>query len=946
MGAKIRIFKLAKELNIASDTLISFLHDIGYDDVKNINSPIDDVMYDKVIEHFKVEKSHAEKKEIMRIKRAQLRGEVAESVKKDVTGKKTAEVTERPAIIDAIRTFQRAEVVETASVKEIAEVSVIEETTSVKKPKKVKGKKTKEEKPVETAPIEEISVEKPGEAVHKVEKIPAAKGKITIKLTEEKVPAPGAEVEIGVEQDVYTAPVDTAEIPTEEVSPAIKTVELEAVKIITLEEEIEPKKGQIVGKIELPEEKPRKEKIKRFKEGREAERRPRRLSVKGQGIAEKIRKQKTKELVVGIQEEEEGELVYRRARKRKRAKKKKIDSKEVEAAVKETLAKMEESSELKKYKKKVKTKEEAEVETNVLEVPEYISVAELSQLMNVETNDVIKKFLELGMIVSINQRLDMDTISTVADEFGYEIHQLEEYGEGEEEFEEEEEDNFQICPPVVTIMGHVDHGKTSLLDCIRRSNIVAGEKGGITQHIGAYEVEVEGKRVTFLDTPGHEAFTAMRARGAQVTDIVVLVVAADDNVMPQTLEALNHAQAAGVPIIIAINKIDKPEANSDRIKQQLADHKVLVESWGGKYQSVEISAKKGTNIDRLLETILFQAELMELAANPNGRIKGTVIESKLDKGKGIICTILVQNGTMKVGDFFICGQHHGHVKAMFNERGKRIDEAPPSSPVQILGFSGMPQVGDVLVEMESDKDAKVLSYKRQQLKREHEYRATRARTLYDLSKQIQIGSVKELLIILKGDTNGSVEALEDSFLKMSMDEVEVRVIHKSTGAITEADVLLASASQAIIIGFNVSPNLNARNLAAREGVDIRLYEIIYNAIEDVKAALEGMLEPEITEEVESTIEVRNVFQVLKVGTIAGCYVASGKVVRNSRVRLIRDGAIIFTGTIASLKRFKDDAKEVASGFECGIRLDKFNDIKIGDILETFKKVEVKRVLSN
>lgn len=954
MSTKIRIFKLAKELNIASDTLIEFFCDAGYD-AKNINSPIDDAMYNTAIEHFKAEKTQAEKKEKMRIKRAQMRGEAGEAVRIDIVSKKEYEVAERPAIIEALQTIRQAEAVP-PSVEEVTigqETQPVEEKRLVKKPKKVGEKKAKEEKPVEITQLEEKPVVSPEEkplitvaAEHRAEEAPVLEKEVSIEPALPEVP-----VYVKIEEktlEKLREPIIT-KVPPEKVMKAvpekIEQQKPEIIKKIAIEEKSrEPQTGQIVRKIELPEEKPRKEKTKKFKGERE-EKRPRKLSIKGQGIAEKIRKQKLKELAVELIEGEEEEVIYRRARKRKRSKKKKIDTKEVEATVKETLTKMGESSELKKYKKKVKTKEEIEIETNVIEVPEYISVAELASLMDVETSDVIKKCLELGIIVSINQRLDMDTLTTVADEFGYNAQQAEEYS-AIEEILEEEENNLQTRPPVVTIMGHVDHGKTSLLDYIRRSNIVAGEKGGITQHIGAYEVEVDGKWITFLDTPGHEAFTAMRARGAQVTDIVVLVVAADDNVMSQTLEALNHAQAAGVPIIIAINKIDKPDANVDRIKQQLSEHKVLVESWGGKYQSVEISAKKGTNIDQLLETILFQAELMELKANPDGRVKGTVIESRLEKGKGIVCTVLVQNGTLHMGDYFVCGQYHGHIKALFNERGKRIKETPPSSPIQILGFAGMPQAGDIFIGMDSDKEAKILSYKRQQLKREHDYRTRPAKTLYDFSKQIQMGSIKELLIILKADTNGSIEALEDSFLKLSNPEADVKIIHKSIGAVNEADVLLASASQAIIIGFNIRPNTNARNLAAREGIDIRLYEVIYDAIEDVRAALEGLLEPEISEEVESTIEVRNIFYVPKVGTIAGCYVTSGKVIRNSKVRLVRDGTIVYTGIIVSLKRFKDDIKEVVSGFECGIGLDKFNDIKVGDILETFKMVEVKRVLNN
>jgi translation initiation factor IF-2 len=495
-------------------------------------------------------------------------------------------------------------------------------------------------------------------------------------------------------------------------------------------------------------------------------------------------------------------------------------------------------------------------------------------------------------------------------------------------------------------MGHVDHGKTSLLDYVRRSNVVAGEAGGITQHIGAYEVTLpDGKQITFLDTPGHEAFTAMRARGAQVTDIVVLVVAADDNVMPQTVEAISHAQAAGVPIVLAINKIDKPEANPDRIRQQLSEKGVLVEEWGGKYQSVELSAKTGKNVDQLLEKILLEAEVLDLKANPDRLARGVVIEAELDKGKGIVSTVLVQKGSLRIGDSFICGIWSGRVRAMFDERGRRVEVAHPSQPVQLIGFDGIPQAGDELVAMASERESREISMKRQQLKREQDFRQRRMITLDDISKQIKEGQVKDLRIIVKGDVDGSVEALSDSLMKLSTEEVKVVVIHKGVGGISESDVLLAAASQAVIIGFHVRPNLNARRLAESEEVDIRLYNIIYDAINEVKSALEGMLAPSISEQVLATIEVREIFKISKVGTIAGCHVQEGKIVRSNKVRLVRDGLVVFDGTIASLKRFKEDVREVEQGFECGIGLEGYNDIKVGDTIEAYTLVETKRKLS-
>jgi translation initiation factor IF-2 len=499
--------------------------------------------------------------------------------------------------------------------------------------------------------------------------------------------------------------------------------------------------------------------------------------------------------------------------------------------------------------------------------------------------------------------------------------------------------------PVVTIMGHVDHGKTSLLDFIRRTNVVAGESGGITQHIGAYKVRLpNGRQVTFLDTPGHEAFTAMRARGAQVTDIVVLVVAADDAVMPQTIEAINHAQAANVPIIVAINKIDRPEANSQRIKQQLADRNILVEEWGGKYQCIELSAKTGFNVEVLLEKILLETDMMELRANPDRVARGVVIESELDKGRGITATVLVQKGTLSVGDPFIAGVYFGKVRAMFDERNNRVDTAPPSTPVSVLGFEGAPQAGDVFIVMDSERDARDIALKRQQLKREQDNRQVKHLTLDEISRQISIGGVKELPIIVKGDVDGSVEALADSFMKLSNEEVVVRVIHRGVGAISESDVLLADASNAIIIGFHVRPHLNARKLAEANKVDIRIYNIIYNAIAEVKAALEGLLSPIISEEVTATVSVREIFKVPKVGTVAGCYVQEGKLVRNNKVRLIREGIVVFEGELDSLKRFKDDVREVDAGYECGLSVHNFNDIKPGDTLEAYRIIETKKKL--
>lgn len=643
-------------------------------------------------------------------------------------------------------------------------------------------------------------------------------------------------------------------------------------------------------------------------------------------------------------------------KKRKRIKKFEIDEKEVKAAIKKTLLSMDDqvaagraSSRKRKKKERqaeeVKRQEEKSKEEKILRVNEYIAVNELANLMGVPVGDVISKCIEMGLMVSINQRLDVETITLVADEFGFNVEFQQEYTSEVLEDIEDPEESLKERSPVVTIMGHVDHGKTSLLDYIRNANVVAGESGGITQHIGAYQVKLEnGKTITFLDTPGHEAFTAMRARGAQLTDIVVLVIAADDAVMPQTVEAINHAQAANVPIVIAINKIDKPGANSDKIKQQLADRNVLVEDWGGKYQCVEISAKSGKNVNNLLEVLTLEAELLDLKANPDRKARGVVVESQLDKGRGITGTILVEKGTLRVGDPFIAGISQGRVRAMFDERGNKLDEAGPSTPTLVLGFEDAPQAGDNFVVVESERQAREIAVKRQQLKREQDRKQVHHVTLDEISRQISQGEVKELPLIVKGDVDGSVEALSDSLMKLSNNEVAVRVIHKGVGGISESDVLLADASNAIIIGFHVRPHLNARKLAESQNVDIRLYSVIYNAINEVKSALEGMLSPVLSEEVTGTAEVRETFKAPKVGTIAGCYVLEGKIARNSKIRLIRDGIEIHNGEIASLKRFKDDAREVDAGYECGLSIANYNDIKIGDTIEAYKIVETKKKL--
>ncbi|MGB1971870.1 MAG: translation initiation factor IF-2 [Flavobacteriaceae bacterium] len=631
---------------------------------------------------------------------------------------------------------------------------------------------------------------------------------------------------------------------------------------------------------------------------------------------------------------------------------------EVQKQIRETLEKLQGKSNKSKGAKyrrdkrvqhRQKTEEELaqqEAESKVLKVTEFITVGEISTLMEVGGTEIISACMSLGIMVTMNQRLDAETLSIVAEEFGYQVEFVK--SDLEETFDEEENENeadLEGRAPIVTVMGHVDHGKTSLLDYIREENVIAGESGGITQHIGAYSVTLKnGQKITFLDTPGHEAFTAMRARGAQVTDIAIIVIAADDNIMPQTKEAISHAQAAGVPIIFAINKVDKSTANPDKIKEGLAAMNLMVEDWGGKIQSQDISALKGTGVDELLEKVLLEAELLELKANPDRKSKGTVVEAYLDKGRGYVSTILVQTGTLRVGDYILAGKHSGKVKAMFDERGNDIAEAPPSTPISILGLDGAPQAGDNFNVLEDEREAKQIAAKRTQLLREQNVRTQRHITLDEIGRRIALGDFQELNIILKGDVDGSVEALTDSLQKLSTEEIQVNIIHKGVGAITESDVLLASASDAIVLGFNVRPMGNARAVAEKEEIDIRSYSIIYDAINDVKDAMEGMLSPEMKEEITGTAEIRETYKISKVGTIAGCMVTSGKIYRNSGIRIIREGIVVYTGALASLKRFKDDVKEVAKGYDCGLQIKNYNDIKIEDVVEFFQEVAVKKTL--
>ncbi len=726
----------------------------------------------------------------------------------------------------------------------------------------------------------------------------------------------------------------------------------------------------IVGKINIEPEKLKKEKAKPKKKVKTVEEDEEAIKIKTKGLKKRKKGKEAEAPAPAAERPKEGGKFgvkakpgasgAERAEEKKRKKKKKsiremITEEEVDKAIRATLigmegthagtsrAKIRQKKKLEREEKETRIQEEKLRDASRLMLTEFVTTSDLANIMGIPANEIIVKCMQLGLMVTINQRLDKDTITLIADDYGFEA----EFVDDDEitKIEEEEEEDEYLLPrsPIVTIMGHVDHGKTSLLDFIRKSNVVAGEAGGITQHIGAYQVKLpSGKSITFLDTPGHEAFTAMRARGAQVTDIVVLVVAADDSVMPQTIEAISHARAANVPIVVAINKIDKPDANPDRIKQQLTDHQILVEDWGGKNQSAEISAKHGLNVEVLLEKILLEAELLDLKANPDRNARGVVVEANMSKGLGSVATIIVQKGTLHVGDPFVSGAHFGKVRALLDERGNKVESAGPSSPVRVIGYDGLPEAGDTFVIVDSETEARQIATERRQLRREQELRQVHHVTLDEISAQIQMGGVKDLNLIIKGDVSGSVEAIGDSLQKLSREEVRVNILHKGVGPITETDVMLAAASSAVVIGFCVTPTVKARKLADSEKIDIRNYNIIYDCINEIQLALEGMLTPDYKEEITSTVEIRKVFRISRLGSIAGCYVLNGKITRNDKVRVLRDGLTVFEGSIHSLKRGKDDVKEVDTGYECGIQLEGFNDVNEGDYIEGFKLVEVRR----
>jgi len=877
------VFQVAKELKIASPTILEFLVSQGYSIAKQHMSPVDQEMYEQIIKKFDRNRwiqyqtdIQSEKDEQKRAHAEQLRQDELRKIleTKDKTPEKIELPKYKPPVVKAA---PRVEVEEMEEVEEPAVEVVPEGIVEILKPSK-----------------RAIEIEAEAPPVGEVKEKPVRKP-------------------IAVEKEKKIV------VPESKKAKPKRRIEREA------EAEEEP----VVREKLVKEEKRPERRIRRRRRGLK-----RTVDTEILGV-EELRK--AKKLAPGKEEVREP--------KRRRRKRKRVDVREVEESIRQTVAAMESTKTRRRYRKTV-TEEGVSVDQNILRLTEFITTQELANLMEVDVSEIIRKLMDMGQLISINQRLDKDTIELIASEYEYQV----EFVTGvEEEIEEEEvQVEADLLPrnPVVTVMGHVDHGKTSLLDYLRRSSIISTESGGITQHIGAYEVQYNGRGVTFLDTPGHEAFTAMRARGAQVTDIVILVVAADDHVMPQTLEAIDHARSANVPIVIAINKIDKPNADPDLIKKELADHNILIEEWGGKYQSANISAKKGDGIDKLLEEVLLAADILELRANPSRKAKGVVVESMLDKGKGIVATVLIQNGTLKVGDFFHCGQHFGRVRAMFDEKGKRGASAGPSSPVQVVGFSGPPQASDAFVVVASEKDAKGIALRRQQLQREQSMHRIHRMSLDRMSSEISAGALNELHLIVKGDVDGSVQAVCDSLMKLSKSEVKVNIIHRGVGAISESDVLLASASQAVIIGFHVHPNIKARQTAIHEAVEIRLYKVIYDVVNDISETLEGMLMPETREDVVGLVEIREVFHFPKVGSVAGCYVVNGTIDRTKQVRLLREGSELFKGHVTSLKRFKDDVKEVKAGFECGIRLDGFDDIKPGDTLEILETTEIARKLAD
>ena len=944
----IKISKAVKDLNIGMQTARDFLkkNEIEVDD--NINARISDEAYNLLIQKFKPamqQKKAAE--QIIHDRKEEKAAQAAEKKRREAEESKTVEVAiQKPKVLGKIELDAKGNPV--APKPAAPEAPKAEEV-------KMEEKKAEEQKPAPAElPKEEAKPQPAAVEPKKEEKAPA----------EPKVekPQPVAEAPV-VEQKKEEAPAPAPQAEPETISNAPR---MQGPKVVgkidlsALNQSTRPKKKT---KEEKRNERINKEKARQGANADGEKRKRKRIGKEKVDIEKSVQQQSqgggnqkrgNQQNAANGQNANAGKR--NKKDKNKRPFKAEVSEEDVQRQMKETLARLTNKPQKKGAKWRREKREafreeeraeaaEAAAESKILKLTEFVTANDLAAMMNVPINKVIGTCMSIGVMVSINQRLDAETINIVAEEFGYKTEY--ESADVAEQIHEEEDnpEDLESRPPVVTVMGHVDHGKTSLLDHIRNANVIAGEAGGITQHIGAYNVKLKnGRRITFLDTPGHEAFTAMRARGAKVTDIVIIIVAADDAVMPQTVEALNHASAAGVPIIFAINKIDKPGANPDKIKEELANLNYLVEEWGGKYQSQDISAKKGIGVAELLDKVLLEADMLELKANPHRKATGSIIESSLDKGRGYVATLLVDNGTLHVGDIILAGTHYGKVKAMFNERNQRIQEAGPSSPALILGLNGAPTAGDKFNVMDTDQEARQIANKREQLQRELGLRTQKRFTLEDIARRKALGEFHELNVIVKGDVDGSIEALSDSLLKLSTPEVQVNVVHKAVGAISESDVTLAAASNAYIIGFQVRPSADAKRLAAQEGVDIRIYSIIYDAIEEVKSAMEGMLAPDIKEEVIGNVMVKEVYHISKVGTIAGAMVMDGKIKRNCKVRVIRDGIVRYTGALASLKRFKDDVKEVTNGFECGLSIAGYNDILPDDMLEAFEEVEVHKSL--
>lgn len=919
----IRLSKASKEFNVSTEHIVEFLKTKGIVIENNPNAKIAGEGLEFILQEFQSERDL--KKEAQKITDSKL--------KKDA-----------PVVVDASRIAKPAP--------EPVKPPVVNETPAAKKKEEEQPKvKADAEKEIDEVIKAKRKIEAPKilDKIEIEEKRPSKKKK---KEDEEAAEAATKEAKKKlpkkkhVEEEVKVEPA-TPVSEAEPESPVAAPESLDQAEKLFRVERVKTQGPNIIGRIDLPAEPVRKKSPP--PDGADGSRKKRkRKDKKKVDLKKEITSGKFER---GTRTAEPPRRKFRSAEPQQNE----ITSKDIDERIRQTMERLKGgggkrgAKAARAHRQYVMDEQQAEAEATStqrkkIKATEFVTVSELAKMMNVQVNEIISACMSLGMFVSINQRLDAETLTVVADAFDHDVEFVS--ADVQEAIREADVDNPEDLvhrPPIVTVMGHVDHGKTSLLDYIRKANVIAGEAGGITQHIGAYEVMLENeKAITFLDTPGHEAFTAMRARGAKVTDVAIIVIAADDSVMPQTVEAINHAQAAGVPIVFAINKTDKPDANSERIREQLSKMNILVEDWGGKFQSQEISAKTGKNIDQLLEKVLLEAEILDLKANPDRNATGTVIEASLDKGRGYVTTILVQKGTLKIGDVILAGHNSGRVKAMFNERNVRITEAGPSAPAQVLGLSGAPQAGDHFTVMDDEREAREIATRRLQLQREQGIRTTKHITLDEIGRRLAVGNFKELNLIVKGDVDGSIEALTDQMLKLSNEQIQVNVIHKSVGQITESDVLLASASNAIIIGFQVRPSLNARKLAEKEQIDIRLYSIIYNAINEVKDAITGMLAPEYEEKITCNVEIREVFKITKGGTIAGCMVTDGKITRNTKVRIIRDGIVVYTGELASLKRFKDDVKEVAAGYECGLGILNFNDIKAGDVIEGYEQVLIER----